>query len=365
MESIGTLAGGIANDFNNLLGGIMGSVSVMEMQMGDRSGYQEDLREIKTLVNRGAELTRQLLGFARLGKYQEKPLDLNRLLDKTSVMFGRIRKDVVVHLQRGPILPVEADPTQLEQVLLNLLDNASDAMPNGGELTLTTEQIEMSEKELVVHGTAPGRYAKLSVTDTGVGMSPGTLRRIFDPFFTTKKIRRGTGLSLASAYGIIKNHGGFVTVQSVLGKGTTFTVFLPITDKPVAPDPVSVNAAAVDDKTILVVDDEEQIARTCSRLVEAIGFRSMTALSGEEALKIVREDPKKVSLVILDMVMPRMGGGDTFDALRQIDPSIKVILSSGYDIESEASAILDRGCNAFIQKPFSVASLSTKIQEVL
>jgi two-component system cell cycle sensor histidine kinase/response regulator CckA len=215
------------------------------------------------------------------------------------------------------------------------------------------------------YAIAPGSYIKLTVEDAGVGMSSETLQRIFDPFFTTKEVGRGTGLGLASVYGIVKNHGGFVTVHSELGEGTAFFVYLPATYKPLAADQVPAITAHGHGETILVVDDEEHIVRTSSKLLEAMGYRVLKAYSGQEAVEIVQRNPKKVSLVILDLIMPAMGGSQTFDALRKVDPSIKVILSSGYSIEGEATELLARGCNGFIQKPFTVASLSEKIRKVL
>jgi PAS domain S-box-containing protein len=366
MESIGTLAGGIAHDFNNLLAGIMGSLSLMELQIGDHFEFRDDLREMKAQVNRGAELTRQLLGFARRGKYDAKPFDINVLVQKTSQMFSRMRRNVVVSLQCSPqVQAVEADQSQLEQVLLNLLVNAGEAMPNGGELSIGTERVELSLEKVAPYRIAPGRFAKISIADTGVGMSQTTLERIFEPFFTTKEMGRGTGLGLASAYGVIKNHGGFISVQSDLGRGTTFTIYLPITDKQIVWSDQPPAEAQGAGEMILVVDDEEHIVKTCNRLLKATGYQVCTARSGQEAVELVQQNPTKFALVLLDLVMPGMDGGQTFDALRKLNPAIKVILSSGYSVEGEATEILERGCNGFLQKPYSIASLSAKIREVL
>lgn len=366
MESIGTLAGGIAHDFNNLLAGIMGSISLMELQLGEHFEFRDDLGEMKAQVNRGAELTRQLLGFARRGKYDAKPFDINILVKKTLQMFSRMQRNVVVSVHCSPeVQAVEVDQSQLEQVVFNLLVNAGEAMPNGGQLTICTKRVEMSGERVYPYKIAPGCFTEISVADTGVGMSRATLERLFEPFFTTKEMGRGTGLGLASAYGIIKNHGGFITVDSEVGKGTTFTVYLPITDKPIVSADQAPSATQGAGETVLVVDDEAHIVKICSRLLKAMGYQVCTATSGKEAVELVQQNPHQFSLVLLDLVMPGMDGGQTFDAMRQVSPSIKVILSSGYSVEGEATEILERGCNGFLQKPYSVASLSAKIREVL
>lgn len=228
LEAIGTLAGGIAHDFNNLLMGILGHASLMLMDVDDAHAHFENLKGIEEGVGKGADLTKQLLGFARGGKYQVRKTDLNRLLEKTSQMFGRTKKEIVIHPKyQKDIWPVEADQGQIEQVLLNLYVNAWQAMPEGGHLYLKSENVLLDNEYVKPYSVESGQYVKISVRDTGFGMDKKTQERIFDPFFTTKEIGRGTGLGLASAYGIIKNHHGFIEVSSEEGQGSTFDIYLP------------------------------------------------------------------------------------------------------------------------------------------
>ncbi len=366
MEAIATLAGGIAHDFNNLLGGIMACVSVMDLQLGEQFRFHEDLFEIKALVERGAELTRQLLGFAHRGKYVPAPIDINAIVSDLSASFCRTRKDISTILAcSGTSAFVSADKTQVQQLLVNLLLNARQAMPNGGTITVGTDSVFLSKADVTAYGVPPGRYVKLSVTDTGVGMSEDTCKRIFEPFFTTRQFGQGAGLGLASVFGIVKNHGGFITVRSQLGQGSTFVVFLPAIDphatkrRPVSISPKNSQGA------ILVVDDEPYILRSSQRLLKAMGHQVITAKGGREAIDIFKQRQSQISLVILDMIMPGLNGRDTFEALREIGPAVKVLLCSGYSAEGEASEIMRRGCNGFIQKPFDSDDLAAKLREIL
>jgi PAS domain S-box-containing protein len=366
MESIGTLAGGIAHDFNNLLGGIMSGLSLLELDLGEGSGFHQDLEEIKAQVKRGADLTRQLLGFARGGRCDATPQDLNGILERMAGMFGRTRKDLTIRVECSPGIPaVMADPTQIEQTLLNLFLNAGQAMPDGGDLRLRTECVVLPAAETRAYGTEPGRFVKLSVTDTGVGMDADTRARIFDPFFTTRQPGRGTGLGLASVYGILRDHKGFVTVDSAPGQGSTFAVFLPATDSPAVEPPTVSVAPRRGGETILVVDDEEQIVRTSSRLLQALGHHVLTARSGREALEVFKQNQQVVALVILDMIMPGLSGRQTMAAMRELAPDVKVLLSSGYHVDGQAAEILARGCQGFLAKPFDLATLSEKLREIL
>jgi len=366
MEAIGTLAGGIAHDFNNILAGILGGLALVELEIDDGSQGMKDLQEMKALVNRGTALTKQLLGFARLGKYDLRPLDLKRVAAKTSAMYGRARADITIHLGFAPdLLAVLMDHSQLEQVLLNLLVNAGQAMPEGGQLDLRAENVALADEEGALRGVPPGRYVKLRVSDTGSGMDSKTMGRIFEPFFTTKGPGQGTGLGLASVFGIIKSHAGFIGVESEKGTGTTFTLLLPATERQAAeditPTPVLVRGTG----TILVVDDEEQIVNICARLLQKFGYDVLTASGGKQAVELVRRHGAKISLVLLDMTMPEMSGRQTYEALKKIMPGIKVLLSSGYSVDGQAQALLDGGCNGFIQKPFDAAALSAKVRNIL
>ena len=366
MEAIGTLAGGIAHDFNNILAGILGGLALVELEIEDGSASKNDIQEMKALVNRGAELTKQLLGFARLGKYDLKPLDLARVVTKTSAMYGRARTDITIQLDFAPgLLAVLMDHSQLEQALLNLFVNAGQAMPEGGKLLLHAENADLADEEGALLGIPAGLYAKLIVSDTGSGMDAKTMGRIFEPFFTTKGPGQGTGLGLASVYGIIKNHAGFIGVESEMGKGTTFTLLLPATERQVAEDKTPVAVIQQGTGTILVVDDEAQIVKVCARLLQKFGYEVMTAPGGRQAIELVRRYGAKISLVLLDMTMPEMSGRQTYETLRKIMPGIKVLLSSGCSIEGQAQELLNGGCNGFIQKPFDAVVLSAKVREIL
>jgi PAS domain S-box-containing protein len=366
MEAIGTLAGGIAHDFNNILAGILGGLALVELEIGDLSQSKTDIQEMKVLVNHGAALTKQLLGFARLGKYDLKPLDLPRVLARTSAMYGRARADITIQLDFAPdLLAVLMDHAQLEQVLMNLFVNAGQAMPGGGQLRLHAENADLAGEEGALLGVPPGLYAKLTVTDTGSGMDAKTMGRIFEPFFTTKGPGQGTGLGLASVYGIIKNHAGFIGVESAMGNGTTFTLLLPATERQVDEDKTPTAAIQRGSGTILVVDDEAQIVKFCARLLQKFGYEVLTAAGGRQAIELVRRLGSKISLVLLDMTMPQMSGRETYETLQKIRPGIKVLLSSGSAVEGQAQQLLDSGCNGFIQKPFDAVVLSAKVGEIL
>lgn len=365
LESLGTLAGGIAHDFNNLLMGIQGNTSLMLLDEKRKPNDSERLTGIETFVQRGVELTQQLLGLARGGKYEVKPTDPNHLVDESATLFGRTKKELRIHQKYQPgIWRVECDRGQIHQVLLNIFVNAWHAMPDGGEIFISTANTALDETTVKPHGVSPGRYVKITIADSGIGMSPGTMKKIFDPFFTTKERQRGTGLGLASAYGIVKNHGGIIDVASQMGAGSTFTIYLPAVDKDVAENPSTKNRLQSGSETILVVDDETLILDVGRDMLEALGYRVLAARSGAEALDTYRQNAG-IDLVVLDMIMPDMGGAETFSRLKQIDPEVRVLLSSGYSVDGQASEILDQGCSGFIQKPFSIHELSRKIRDIL
>jgi CheY-like chemotaxis protein len=366
MEAIGTLAGGIAHDFNNLLMGIQGRTSLMLLDADSGHPHYEHLKGIEVYVKSAADLTRQLLGFARGGRYEVKATDLNDLLKRSAEMFGRTRKEIMIHTRfMADLWPVEADRGQIEQVLLNLFVNAWQSMPGGGDLFLETRNVHLQEKDVKAHGLKEGRYVRISVTDTGMGMDEKTRERIFEPFFTTKEMGRGTGLGLASAYGIIRNHGGMIRVNSQPGKGATFILDLPASSKEAATEKTEAQEMPGGTETVLLVDDEELVLQVGEGMLRALGYTVLLARSGMEAVACYREKAAEVHLVILDLIMPRMGGGETYDALKKIHPGGRVLLSSGYSIDGQAQEILDRGCDGFIQKPFDLLSLSRKLREIL
>ncbi|TSA45490.1 MAG: response regulator, partial [Deltaproteobacteria bacterium] len=343
MESIGTLAGGIAHDFNNLLMGIQGHASLTLLDLDPSHPHYERLKSIEEQVQSGADLTRQLLGFAREGRYEVKPADMNDIINKTSSMFGRTKKEISIHRKYGKGLwTVGVDRGQMEQVFMNLYVNAWQAMPGGGEIYLETENVLLEDEQAFPYAITPGKYVKISVTDTGTGMDEKTRERIFDPFFTTKEMGRGIGLGLATVYGIIKGHGGMIDVYSKPGHGTTFHIYLPASEKEVVTEKTATGTIARGTETILLVDDEKMVLEVSKELLESMGYQVYPAGSGQEAIAVYMEKQKEINLVILDMIMPGMSGGETFDRLREINPGIKVLLSSGYSIEGQAQEIMDR-----------------------
>ena len=366
MKAIGTLAGGVAHDFNNLLMGIQGRVSLMLMEIDSVHPFFSHLKEIEEYVGSAADLSKQLLGFARGGKYEVKPKDPNEIVAKSAEMFGRTRKEIRIHRKyQQDIWIVDMDQRQIEQVLLNIYLNAWHAMSGGGELYIRTENVTLDEAYVRPYDVTPGNYVKISITDTGVGMDKETLRRIFEPFFTTKEMGRGSGLGLATVYGIIKNHGGFINVYSEKGQGTTFNQYLPASGKQALKETESVETVLKGEEPILLVDDEKLIIETARELLINLGYNVFVAASGKEAIGVYRENKEHIRMVILDMIMPDLGGGAVYDRLKEINPEVKVLLSSGYGLRGQAQEILDRGCTDFIQKPFNLIQLSQKIRRIL
>jgi len=366
MESIGTLAGGVAHDFNNLLMGILGNASLMLMNTDPADPNRNRLKSIEKQVENGSKLTSQLLGYARKGKYELKHINLNQLVKDTSELFSRTRKDISIYLELSPDLFVaEADKGQIEQVLWNLYVNAADAMPGGGDFILKTFNTDHKNMKGRLYVPKPGRYVVLAVTDTGVGMDKKIQQRIFDPFFSTKDMGRGTGLGLASAYGIIKGHDGYIDVESRKGEGATFSIYLPASEKKIAKAAKITEKLLKGTETVLLVDDEEIILDVGRDLLKAMGCRVIAARDGREAVEMYQKNQDDIDIVILDMIMPNISGGDTYDRMKEIKPHIKVLLSSGYSIDGQATDILNRGCNGFIQKPFTINKLSAAIRQIL
>ena len=370
MEAIGTLAAGIAHDFNNLLMGIQGYTSLILLNIDPDCSYYDMLKSIEKQVKSGSRLTRQLLGYAREGKYEVRLINLNQLVNDTSETFGRTKKNIIIHkdLAKG-LYPIEADEEQIEQVMLNLFINAADAMSGGGDIFLQTRNTTDKEMKSGLNNKAKaGDYVMLTFTDTGTGMDKKTMERIFDPFFTTKEMGRGTGLGLASTYGIIKGHGGYIDVASEKGFNTTFKIYLPVKEKHSKekfPKVLKDDEIPKMTETILLVDDEEVVRDVTLNMLKIMGYNVITAMNGKDAVEIYKKTRMDIDLVMLDMVMPSMGGSEAFDRLKKINPDIKVILLSGYSINSEAAEILKRGCNGFLQKPFTVKELSQKLLDIL
>ncbi|WP_319409839.1 PAS domain S-box protein [uncultured Desulfosarcina sp.] len=367
MEAVGTLAGGIAHDFNNLLMGIMGNISLIASKLDTGSQLSEYLGAIEQCVESGATLTRQLLGYARGGKYQVTPINLNETVQRTAEMFGRTKKEIQIHTryQKG-IWTVEADQGQIDQVLVNLYVNAWQAMAGDMTLSLSTKNVILDEVFTASSGAKPGPYVSISVQDRGNGIEPETLKRIFEPFFTTKKMGRGTGLGLASAFGIIKNHGGIIEVKSQVNQGSTFTIYLPAVSR--SSEKVSVPVPDLPHNgsgTLLVVDDEPYILTALTGILQDLGYHVIPANSGHQAIGLFEREMDHIDGVLLDMIMPDLSGRQVLARLKKIRPGIKVLLSSGYSLDGMGTNGNEAVGDGFIQKPYHIEKLAATLDKVL
>jgi len=368
MESIGLLAGGIAHDFNNILVGILGYASFIKTRMGTDHEFFRYVDIIEKSASRAAELTSQLLAFGRGGKYNLKPVNLNKLiLESLKIIIPSFDRSIQIETDLEESLgTVEVDATQIEQALINLCVNARDAMPNGGQMQIRSQVEYVSKNESRRNlSKQPGWFAVVTVRDTGGGIDPENLQRIFEPFFTTKEKGRGTGLGLSMVYGVIKNHGGFILVDSERGNGSSFKIFLPMSDKTEYPDEepgCEVNGGR---EGILVIDDEESIRQFCFDVLRGYGYQVYLAANGLEGLKLYRDQPDSIHLVILDMIMPKMGGKETLINLRRINPHLPVLLSTGFGENDEVRSMMQEGVSGFIQKPYQVPALVSRIREIL
>ncbi|HPG39886.1 MAG TPA: response regulator [bacterium] len=368
MESIGLMAGGVAHDFNNILAAILGYASFMKVKLLQDDPNFKYVETIERSAQRGAELTSQLLTFTRGGKQDIKPVNLNEIVNETvKIIKSTFDKAIEIETRLFEDLPsVKADEVQMQQMLMNLCVNARDAMTQGGKLIVETDLTLIHDHDTSFFmGAKAGSYVTISVADTGIGMDKDTLEKIFDPFFTTKEKGKGTGLGLSMVYGVVKNHGGFEKVTSELGKGTTFKIYFPAGEK-VKKSQKTVNKKPVHgNELILVVDDEEPIREFVKDVLESYNYRVLLAENGEEAVTIFEKNKDKINLVILDMVMPKMGGLQTFIKLKMLNPKIKAFLSSGYSPDGQAGEILERGVNGFLQKPYEMNDLLFKVRDIL
>ena len=366
MEAIGTLAGGIAHDFNNLLMGIQANISLLSLDLDKMPEALEKLKRIEEQINSGASLTRQLLGYARKGKYRIVPVNLNELIETALNVIRRTRKNIVIDC-RLPDLPIviDADRSQMEMVLLNLFVNAADAMPEGGRLTVSSRWLQLETRDCVTLMLRPGRYILLEIRDTGTGMTPEVKERIFEPFFTTKEIGRGTGLGLASVYGVIKNHGGHIEVESQPEQGTSFSIYLPASKKKVRDDSQPRDTLVEGSGKILLVDDEKVVLESTRDMITALGYTVIAVESGAEAIDVYQSEFENIDLVILDMVMPRMNGRQVFEGLQHIKPDVLVLFSSGYDLDEACRDIVQTGPHRFIKKPYTLQELASEVSAML
>jgi len=371
MESIGTLAGGIAHDFNNILMGIQGNISLLEFEIDSEKLNKKDaadrISSVNHLIKSGSNLTKQILGFAKKAAINVTPVDLNKFIKYHNIMFGRTRKDVtIVENFENNLLAADIDKSQIEQALLNIYINACQAMQDIKKIYVQTEKVVLNEDFDKTCKINQGRYIKISITDTGHGIDKKIINRVFEPFFTTKKMGiRGTGLGLATSYGIIRDHGGFIKVYSEKGHGTTFSIFLPASRQKIF-EPRDIPARILKgNETVLVVDDEDMILDVATNILKTLEYKVLSARNGKEAIKIFGEQHDNIDIIILDMIMPEMSGEQTFYKLKKINPKIKVLLASGYSASEQAKNMLEQGCNGFIQKPFSLKEFSCKIRNIL
>ncbi len=369
MEAIGRLAGSIAHDFNNLLTVILGHAGVALMDLERSDPLHSDLTSIKWAGERASELTRKLLTMSRQQVIEPRIVDLNQLLEDAGSMLGRlIGEDVELSIHKGDVVPrVLADPGQLEQVLMNLVVNARDAMPDGGKLTIETSAVEINEVYSRSHfGVQPGHYAMLCVSDTGIGMDKKTQARIFEPFFTTKEVGKGTGLGLSTVFGIVRQCGGAVWVYSEPGEGTTFKVYLPQTRRKRVRVMTMSNPRTLDGtETVLLAEDQDEVRVITRNILKHYGYHVIEARGAHEAIALVSHSSEPIHLLLTDIVMPQMNGRDLAKIVGAKRPGIKVLYMSGYTDNSVIQhAILDPG-TAYIQKPLSPEGLAKKVRQVL
>ena len=368
LEALGRLAGGVAHDFNNMLSVMAGYAELIEEQLPPGSSARQDLQEVKSAAARATELTRQLLAFGRRQMLQPRTIDLNRVVKQTETFLKRVLGEHVtlqLTLSDGPLW-VEADPSQIEQVLLNLASNARDAVDASGVVQITTKSRMLARGWAQERGLPAGLAAELAVRDTGRGMDPETLQRIFEPFFTTKDVGEGTGLGLATVYGIVKQSGGHIDAASTPGQGSLFRVILPIVVEPDAvAEPVAQERAEGGNETILLVEDERAVATLAESLLRRIGYKVLVAYSAAEAIAAAAAYPNPIDLVLTDVVMPGASGRDLVEKLRGSRPKIRVLYMSGYPADAIVRHGVAEGDTPFLQKPFTMVSLASKIRQAL
>ena len=367
MEAVGQLAGGISHDFNNILTAIIGYAHMLKMKLKDDEKLSTFADHILSLSNRAANLTQSLLAFSRKQIMKPRPVNLNEVITLVEKMLARIiGEDIILRTVLTEKVPiVMADPGQIEQVMMNLTTNARDAMPEGGILTIETETVDMDQGFIKEHGYGQeGQYVVISLTDSGAGMDKEISKKIFEPFFTTKELGKGTGLGLSMAYGIIKQHDGYINVYSEEGKGTTFKIYLPLIEakvdeiKPEVTKPVETGT-----ETILLAEDEAEVRVFTTKLLEEYGYKVIEAVDGDDAIHKFKLHGNNIQLVILDVIMPNRSGSEVYRAIKKITPDIKVLFTSGYPAD-HINGMIEKGCE-LISKPASPVRLLKKIREIL
>ena len=370
MEAVGQLAGGVAHDFNNLLTAIIGHGDMMLAELSDPHPLRENLIEILKAGDRAATLTRQLLAFSRQQVMRPEVIAVNDVIGNVEKLLRRLIGEqiaIVTNLSATPDT-VKVDPSQLEQVLVNLAVNARDAMPDGGTLTIATANADLSAQDAAQRPTVtPGHYVVLAVSDTGTGMDAETQARLFEPFFTTKPSGKGTGLGLATVYGIVKQSGGHIYVYSEPGHGASFKVYLPATSEPTTAAPAKTATPELigGAETVLIVEDSAPVQTIARRILERIGYRVLLASTGEEALQLLERSDARPDLVISDVIMPGMTGPELCQELATRYPDIRVLFTSGYSSEAISRyGVLEPG-TLFIEKPYTPIALARKVRKAL
>jgi two-component system, cell cycle sensor histidine kinase and response regulator CckA len=370
MEAVGRLAGGIAHDFNNILTAILGNAELLQMEGFAQDARDDMLKQILHATRRAAELTRQLLDFARKGTFQIATVDITDIIEHTVALLAHSidkRIGIKLDMQADPS-NILADPSQIEHALVNLGMNACDAMPDGGTLTLATKNIVLDESSCdnLDNGLVPGPYVEICVSDTGSGMDSETRNRIFEPFFTTKDVGKGTGMGLASVYGCIKSHYGNIHVDSHPGHGTTFRMLLHASETICdSDDDPRGQTAPVGTGHILVVDDEGIVREFMATVLRKLGYSVSLCVDGAEAVEYFKGQHQDIDLVILDLIMPNLSGPDTFRELKAIDPDVKVLICSGFSQNETTNGLLDEGASGLLGKPFQIGQLSRIIAKHL
>lgn len=365
MEALGTLAGGLAHGFNNVLMAIQGNLSIIRMNPPKNPKMLKHLKRINESTEKGGRLAKEILSFAKAGKFVVMPTDLNKILKSTSKMFLRSNTRLRINeIYEKNLKQTQVDRVQIGQVLLSLYMNAAEAMPDGGDIYLQSENVYLDEMYIQPFAAAPGWYVKISVTDAGQGLNEEAKRRIFEPFFSPYRPIRYEGMGLAAAYGTVKSHNGIINVYSEEGHGTTFNIYLPVIKKESPNVPVETHSNN-GSETILIVDDDPLTSQIGRDILERQGYRVMMAENGREAIEIYSGYQDQINLVLLDVIMPDLNGDQVFPELKKCNPNIVVIAASGYNVNRQITTMLNNGCVDFIQKPFQAQTLSAKVRMAL